>query len=602
MEAYFSKAIPEMIKNNIHTTSEEVSGDFEMDKFEHPKVIENTSEDINKSISKKWEPSGNNQDFDGSSSDIYIFQTQPLAKNLDVSRLDEAEYAIKLATRLKNLVSPQEKQTNFDAETFSSILAIIENISHLIHQQKAEINSNNFGNSQRIPDIIRQTSFCEKEIQTDVFSLDGFNITSTAAFISSTHEDASTQTEKFCKNCPHMESSDSVIMNRDQIFTSQGSKQIIESTHDTINTMRNTSPYQDTIVPPELKRRNSKSIGIATTLSLTQGETMSKSQSQTFSKEKDSNLLDEPKFNEKVPNVSKENLMESEIPIDVILEQCNQQSEPGSMHVSENHLSQRGKKEDTCGNGKVSAPTQGSDIIYSPCSFKSKVNQRLIFEKAMKVRSELESTLKRARATNSNSGSDEERPNKVACNRFIQDDLSIEFETQSIQDSVGNKEIVTNGDHVEKVPTTTNKMSVVTTQNNKVTEEFNMRNQNTVGHTQTEALLSYCDQLIEKANKQIFNEEKLSNLDLVPNQIPSMSSGNENLEFTKSTKKTLPKESPEEESYQPNNQMKTQDLLRHCDELIEKANEQIGIRKYNSPVVDNKKNKIFWVFSNCYNI
>lgn len=89
-------------------------------------------------------------------------------------------------------------------------------------------------------------------------------------------------------------------------------------------------------------------------------------------------------------------------------------------------------------------------------------------------------------------------------------------------------------------------------------------------NTQANTLVNYCDQLIAKANNQISNKDTyLNDINMDSSINHSNSSNGERLDQT-SNKKHFSLE-----TLKAKEQIKTQDLLEHYDDLIEKANKQI---------------------------
>lgn len=232
------------------------------------------------------------------------------------------------------------------------------------------------------------------------------------------HEDVEVQTVQFCSNCPHVCSDENP-----KKFTHTASSPIIFP----IKTIEN----EEKRCTSNMKAQNKLSIEIGHD-KLNPEIKNDKVQSQV-----EDLLVKQMKYLEKEAsqNVNMPRIpIGSEIPVEQILEQCNTQVNSAKEN-EQNILSDLPNISTICRIESTDKNlTQGSGILCSLPQSNSRVNRKLLFQKAMLERKELEQNLKRVRSENSTSDNDEERPYKVKCNRFLQDHLSIEFESDSLQD------------------------------------------------------------------------------------------------------------------------------------------------------------------------
>ncbi|XP_044752520.1 uncharacterized protein LOC123312253 isoform X2 [Coccinella septempunctata] len=536
MEEYFSTAIPKMIeKNMVETSSQEIVNDKDM-------------------YQKDSEANQVGKDND---SDIYVYQTQPLSEEMVDPKTDKISYAARLTKQLETILQQLTKDEGIQMNELSSLYPSIESIFKIFDKLKDK----KAHQSQISPESKKQRKFSEKHIQTDMLSLDGFTITPNAAFKSLIHEDVATQTNNFCLDCPHFSSG------KKNSTPTPSSSLMMD-----IDSQRNVE-----------NGKNSKSKKPSQSM-LNQEYSVSKSQLEIANLQKKSPSLNDINFEKQISVNESMNKghNDSEIVVGKILELCNTQNNvsfiqptikktPNRSQMSINHSSSRPKNNsnESRSNSRVGNDTsQGSGIM---CSVpQSRVNRRLMFEKAMKERTELEQNLKRMRTVDSTSDSDEERPYKVKCNRFVQNDLSIEFDSESLHDnSQCSRYCDVEMEEAHEEHPGVEKKSVF----HENSENIQPKTKHSYENTQADTLLNYCDELIEKANKHILEEDLLSEQkDFNLSQILS-----ENDKKNISNHERLNQSVTERQvkTQQDIEKIKTQDLLKHYDELIEKASRQI---------------------------
>ncbi|XP_045470294.1 uncharacterized protein LOC123677674 isoform X2 [Harmonia axyridis] len=567
MEEYFSKAIPKMIETNIGETS---------------------SQEILSASNEAQEKDNN--------SDIYIYQTQPLSTDEISPKIDKISYANELIKKLEKVLLQLTEEDNVETKELISLLPSVEGVFKIFDKFKE-------GSliSQKPVGEENQTSFVEKEIQTDLLSLDVLPLTPNAAFKTLVHEDAAIQTDKICSDCPHFCS----IKNITDAHTSQrilrNDIEIVEEEEQEKSQSKKGAldpldiELEQEYISPKLQTEKIKSQISSSKVEIIVDVNL------------DVNL---PSFNNQtspkanVANKINTCLLDSEIPVDQILEQCSTQYDVSSeknveeamMKKSPNILELEGnvsRIKDNMDKSKLQSrpsmtlgSSQGSALMCSVPQSNSRVNRKLMFEKAMRERRELDQTLKRVRTRDSISDSDEERPYKMKCNRFIQNDFSIEFESESLNDnSLHSKNLDAEMDVLEEevFPGPINKFT-----HSQNTRKENVKTNNSNQQPEPDTLLNYCDELIEKANRHISAENELPNHDADINVSQIISESNENIRNTGRFNRSLTKINLSEKSQAASEKMKTQDLLKHYDDLIDKANRQIDME--NNVVIDKQPN------------
>ncbi|KAK9888617.1 hypothetical protein WA026_000846 [Henosepilachna vigintioctopunctata] len=628
MEDYLSKAIPEMIKNNIPSTSQEILREIEEEKkLEQSNIFQERCLNIE-------EESGHQKHLiddlcsDKSGSDIYIYQTQPLSKDVTNFTCNKIESALEYAKKLETLLISDKLEPIHNKITISSVYRIIKNIyenlnhneavKHIVHNSSQTFDSRN-----------NMKLFDEKEIQTDVFSLDGFNITPTAAFKSLNYEDKETQTENVCENDPLINEMIPVRHKKTFLSSDRSSfetEKFSDANLELLSTSCETkSGKKNSLKCAEVEQKHFKSKNVISQNSLKniiihtshdeQNKNLELNVSSRENKKKvpDQCELREDyigncgeieergdiKSNSSISNSKKivlnktANVIESVISINPtensvkcdkeisdisnkksiidssVVQNLNEKpviiEKKTTLNQSQNEIVGLQTELDEnldCKNSEMNL-TPDSVIMYSLASSKSKVNRKLMFEKAIQDRTELTETLKRVHTEDSNLESEDEIPNKLICNKFLQDDLSIVFESET-QFCNENVKVT------QATKSSSDKGSTLSSEANYSKEKpftnlMVTKTQKEVEHTQTGALLNYCDELIAKANDKISTDNKLFS-----QNIPQLSQNNKKeivLEKVTNKKK--------EETQEKFSLIRTQDLLSHYDDLIAKANQHI---------------------------
>ncbi|XP_044752522.1 uncharacterized protein LOC123312254 isoform X2 [Coccinella septempunctata] len=454
-EEYLSRTIPKMIE---------------------PNVVETTCLEIMNEKDIYQKDSEANQDND---SDIYVYQTQPLSKETVDPRTDRKSVVLRLTQKLETILQQLLKEGIQMNELFY-LYPSFEGIFKIFHK----LNDNKAYQSH---ESRNHRKFSDKQNQTDLLSLNGFTITPTVAYNSLIHEDVATQTTDFCLDYPQF-SLEKVLRNS---TPAASSSQIMD-----MDTLRNVESGKN----PKSKKPSQSN------LELHQQSSMSKSQFEIANIQMKSSSLNEFEFEKQISVNASVNKGHNDILVDNIFEQCNTQHNVSYNHptmrktsnrtqMNSNHSSSRLKNysDKSRSNSRVGIDiSQGSGIMRSVPQLR--VSRRLIFENTMKERTEVEQKLKRERTMDSTSDSDEKRPYKVKFSKSLHDKSQC-----SRYSDVEMKEINQEHSGVEK--------RSVSPANS---EKFNTKTHQSDEDTKADALMKYFDELIEKANQEILEEDLLS--------------------------------------------------------------------------------------------